>query len=171
MKGPGWRRWLRHLWIGPMHVGRAFPPDAMRRIEEAVAAGERRHRAEVRFAVESSLDSGRLWRGVTARQRAQEVFAQFGVWDTADNNGVLIYLLWADQTVEIVADRGATAAVDPAVWARACAQLVDGCRDGRQLEGALRCLEALEAGLVRAFPADGSRDNPDELPNTPIRLG
>ena len=40
-----------------------------------------------------------------------QVFGQLGVWDTAQNNGVLIYLLLADRVVEIVADRGIAARI------------------------------------------------------------
>jgi uncharacterized membrane protein len=166
----GLGRWLHHLWIGTWQVRRAFPTAAFERIERAVNEGERRHRAEIRFAVESSLDTAQLWRGVTARQRAVDVFSEFRVWDTEEDNGVLVYVLWADHAVEIVADRGAVRRVDPAVWERACAQLVDGCRSGRQVDGALQCLATLEAALADAFPSDG-RENPDELPNRPLVLG
>lgn len=165
----GVARWLHHLWIGPVHVRAAFPPDAMRRIEAAIAEGERRHAAELRFCVESSLDTAQLWRGLSARERALQVFAQFGVWDTEHDNGVLVYLLWADRAVEVVADRGAARRIDPAVWARACEALASGCREGRQVDGALACLATIGDALAAAFPADG-RDNPDELPNAPLVL-
>ncbi|MCZ8102838.1 MAG: TPM domain-containing protein [Burkholderiales bacterium] len=165
----GLARWLHHLWVGPLHVRAAFPPDAMRRIEAAIGEGERRHTAELRFCVESSLDTAQLLRGLSARARALEVFGQFGVWDTEHDNGVLVYLLWADRAVEIVADRGATRSVDPAVWARACEQLARGCRDGTQLDGALACIATLTEALAAPYPADG-RDNPDELPNAPLVL-
>ena len=45
-------------------------------------------------------------RGVTPRQHAVHAFARLGMWDTEANNGVLIYVSWADRDVEIVADRG-----------------------------------------------------------------
>jgi uncharacterized membrane protein len=163
----GLARWLHHLWVGPMHVRSAFPPDALRRIEAAIGESERRHSAELRFCVESSLATGQLWRGLSARERALQVFAQFGVWDTEQDNGVLVYLLWADRAVEIVADRGAMRRVDAAVWARACERLARGCRDGRHVEGVLECLALLADAMAEAYPADG-RDNPDELPNAPL---
>ena len=37
-----------------------------------------------------------------ARQRALMMFSKLGVWDTADNNGVLIYLLLAERKIENV---------------------------------------------------------------------
>jgi hypothetical protein len=165
----GLARWLHHLWTGPMHVRAAFPPDAMRRIEAAIGEGERRHSAELRFCVESSLDTAQLWRGLSSRERALQVFAQFGVWDTEQDNGVLVYLLWADHAVEIVADRGAVKRIDPAVWSRACEQLATACHDGRHVEGALECLATLADSMAEAYPAEG-RDNPDELSNAPLVL-
>ena len=164
-------RWLRHLSTGPFHVRRVFSRQALARIEEAITNGERRHRAELRFAIESSLDARELWRGVTARDRAVDVFSQFRVWDTEEDNGVLVYVLWADHAVEIVADRGAVRRIDEAVWRDACTRLAGACRDGRGPEGALDALERLNDALSTAFPAhpDG-RENPDELPNAPMLL-
>jgi hypothetical protein len=163
-------RWLHHLWIGPMHVNRAFPRQAILRIEQAIAEGERVHRAEVRFAIESSLHASQLWRGTTARERALQVFSEFRIWDTEENNGVLVYLLWADHAVEIIADRGAVRRVDPAVWQDACTTLATACREARQVDGSVEALAAIGAALAAAFPSDG-RDNPDELPNAPMMLG
>lgn len=167
----GFARWLRHLWIGPLHVRRVFPRDALARIEQAITEGEQRHRAELRFAIESSLDTGELWRGVTARDRAVDVFSQFRVWDTEEDNGVLVYVLWADHAVEIVADRGAVRRIDAAVWRDACARLAAACRAGQGPDGAMAALALINDALASAFPAhpDG-RENPDELPNTPLVL-
>jgi uncharacterized membrane protein len=165
----GFGRWLRHLWMGPAHARAAFPPDDYRRIEAAIAEGERRHRAELRFAVEASLDPRRLWRGMRARDRAVEVFAGFRIWDTEENNGVLLYVLLADRAVEVVADRGAMRHVDPLAWDLAARQLADGCCDERRVDGALAAIATLHEALARAYPADG-RPNPDELPNRPIML-
>ena len=66
-----------------------------------------RHGGEICVCVEASLPLAEVWRGVQARGRALDVFAQLRVWDTERNNGVLIYLLLADHAIEIVADRDA----------------------------------------------------------------
>jgi uncharacterized membrane protein len=39
------------------------------------------------------------------------MFSKLGVWDTAHNNGVLIYLLMAEHKIELMADRGIHAVV------------------------------------------------------------
>jgi hypothetical protein len=85
-------------------------------IEAAVRISEMRHSGEIRYAIENSLAPGRVWRGVSGRERAIEVFANLHVWDTEHNSGVLIYLLLADHDIEIVADRGIAARVPPEVW-------------------------------------------------------
>ncbi|MCX7591440.1 MAG: TPM domain-containing protein, partial [Kiritimatiellae bacterium] len=95
------KRILRHLVTPHVAVHRAFPPAALKEITEAIERSERTHRGEIRFAVEASLDVARLLRGQTARDRARELFSLLGVWDTEENNGVLIYLLLADRDVEI----------------------------------------------------------------------
>ena len=55
-------------------VRRAFPTAALQRIEAAIAAGEREHRGQVRFAVEAALPLARVLRGSRPRERALEVF-------------------------------------------------------------------------------------------------
>jgi uncharacterized membrane protein len=51
---------------------------------------------------------------VTDRQRALALFADYGIWDTEDNCGVLVYVNLADRKVDIVADRGIDRRIDAA---------------------------------------------------------
>ena len=157
----------RHFNIGTSHVRRAFPPATLHAIEEAVRAAER-HGGQVRFAVEDSLPLASLWRGMTPRQRAIEKFGELGVWDTAHNDGVLIYVLFADRDVEIVADRGvAGGQVSQADW-EACCRVMEGhFREGRFREGAVAGVEAVARILAR-HPAPPDRAN--ELPDRPAIL-
>src|ERR671914_2923428 len=113
-------RIARHLLAMPGALKRAFPPATMAAIEQAIAAGEREHRGEVRFAAEAALDVPVLFAGQSARERAIDVFSQLRVWDTAENNGVLIYLLLADRDIEIVADRGINAKLSEGEWEAIC---------------------------------------------------
>ena len=92
----------RHSGLVPDPVGRAFDDAAFDRIEAAIVAGESRHRGEIRFALESRLAWHALRRGLTARERALQVFGEQRIWDTEENTGVLIYLLTADRAVEII---------------------------------------------------------------------
>lgn len=161
-------RLLRHLACDRRDLRRAFPPDALARIERRIAGGERRHAAEVRVAIEAALDLRRVWKGDTSRDRALEVFGRLRVWDTEGNNGVLIHVLLADRSVEIVADRAAARAIAPESWRALADALTGAFHAGRFAEGLLEALERLEEMLAQAFPAQPG--NPDELPNRPAML-
>jgi uncharacterized membrane protein len=167
-----WRRSLRfwrHLATDHRSVRRVFPRAAMRRIEAVIAAGERKHRGQVRFVIEPALPLARVLAGLPPRERALEVFGLMRVWDTEENAGVLVYVLLADRDVEIVADRGIDRSVGKAAWEAVCRAIEEAFREGRFAEGAERGVEAINALLERAFPRDGrARDN--ELPDRPVVL-
>ena len=145
-----------------------FDGAAFERIESAIAEGEGRHRGEVRFAVEAELDLYRIWAAMTPRERALQVFAEHAIWDTEENTGVLVYLLWADHAVEIIADRGADRAMPAARWNEICAAVTRACREGRHVDGVVEAIRAISQGLQAALPA--SAIDQDELPNRPLRL-
>lgn len=161
--------WLRNLLAGPWQVRRRFSVAAMRRIQATIAGSEALHRGELRFAVEAGLPLHTLWHGGNGRSRAIEVFSQLGIWDTEDNTGVLIYLLLADRTIEIVADRGIHARVGQPVWDAICRQMEHHFRAGRFEEGVIEGLQAVTTQLQCHFPAD-TNANPNELPDTPVVL-
>jgi uncharacterized membrane protein len=161
-------RLLRHLLTPDWKVRRAFPAGAMRRIEEAIAASERTHSGQIRFAVEAALDPRAILRGVSARDRAIDVFAALRVWDTEHNNGVLIYLLLADRDVEIVADRGIAARVGPRQWEAVCARMEGLLRAGDFERALLTGIQAVGAHLTQHCPPPGAGRN--ELPDRPVVL-
>lgn len=162
------KRLIKHLLLPPWLARRTFSPAVMRRVEDAVRQSERLHRGELRVAVEAGLDLGPLLRNQSPRARACEVFAQLGVWDTADNSGVLLYINWADRDIEIVADRGISARVTQAQWEAICRVMEQAFREQRFEAGLLEGIGQITALLARHFPA--SADNPDELGNRPVLL-
>ena len=161
-------RFVRHMLVPSWRVDRVFTPAVMTAIEQAVRASEARHRGEIRFAVEGGLDFPLLRHDVDTRQRAVEVFSQLRVWDTEENTGVLIYVQWVDRRVEIVADRGIARQVRQAEWDAVCRRLETAFREGRYGPGAVEAVRLVGELLAGPFPARG--DNPDELPNRPVRL-
>ena len=140
----------------------------MAAIEQAIRRSEQLHDGEIRFAVEAALDPLHLWRGETARQRAVEVFAELGVWDTERNNGVLLYLLLADRDVEIVADRGFNAKVTAAEWEGVCQRMESSLRAGRHREAVIAGIEAISQIVARHFPPSARGRN--ELADRPAAL-
>ena len=89
-------RALKHLRGTPATARQAFPERTLKAIETTIADGEAMHQAEVRLIVEAALTPGMAYQGVSNRERARELFAQYGVWDTEDNVGVLIYINLAE---------------------------------------------------------------------------
>ncbi len=161
-------RLLRHLLFPHWLTRRRFPAGVLARIGAAVAASERGHGGEFRFAVEGALHPGQVLGGMTARERAIEVFSSLRIWDTEANNGVLLYLLLADRRVEIVADRGLNGLVQPEEWVAISRDMEDCFRRGEFESGALLGIQRVGGLLSRHFPSAGSRRN--ELPDVPSIL-
>ena len=161
-------RFWRHAFTDEKHVARAFSADAMKRIESAIEAGEATHRGQVGVAIEAALPLPRVLRNVSPRERAIEVFGSMRIWDTEENNGVLLYLLLADHDVEIVADRAIHRRVGEGAWEAICQRMESAFREGRFLEGVEVGIREISALLAEHFPGD-ARDA-DEIPNKPAVL-
>jgi uncharacterized membrane protein len=162
----GIRRIGKHLLEHRWRVRRSFPPDVLAAIERAIKAGEATHSGQVRFVVEGALDGAPLFRNQSARERALDIFSHLRIWDTAHNNGVLIYLLLADRDVEIIADRGIDARVGAAGWEKICKAMESEFRAGNFKSGVIKGIEAVSRQLATHFPRQGGGRN--ELPDTPV---
>ena len=147
---------------------RAFPQATLDAIESAIKASETTHGGEIRFAIESSLAPSLVWRGMSGRERAIEMFSNLRVWDTEHNSGVLVYLLLADHDIEIIADRGIAARVEQAAWESVAQTMEAAFRRDEFERGALAGIETISALLAQNFPPSGH--NPDELANRPVIL-
>jgi uncharacterized membrane protein len=161
-------RLARHLFATRLATRRHFTPQVCDAIEAAIREVESRHAGEIRFAIETALDLPDAWQDLLPRRRAVQLFGQLGVWDTAQNNGVLIYVLMADRVVEIVADRGISAAVAQSEWDEVCRQMELHYRERRFSEGSIAGIHGVGRLIARHFPK--SVVGMDELPNQPLLL-
>lgn len=162
------KRIARHLFALPGAAGRALAPGAMAEIEKAIAKSETQHTGEIRLAIEAALDGAALFAGQSARSRAIDVFSQLRVWDTEQNNGVLIYLLLADRDIEVVADRGISAKVEAQDWEAICHRMEAALAKGEFAQGIIAGIEEVSRVLARHFPARAGDAN--ELPDKPVVL-
>jgi uncharacterized membrane protein len=162
----GIRRIGKHLLEHRWRVRLIFPKPVLARIEQAIRKSEATHSGQIRFVVEGALDGKALFHDQPARERALDVFAHLRIWDTAHNNGVLIYLLLADRKVEIVADRGIDAKVGREGWQKICAAMESDFRRGDFEGGVIRGIEAVSRQLAAYFPPHPGDRN--ELPDAPV---
>ena len=162
----GIRRIGKHLLEYKWRARRIFTRAVLARIEQAITATEATHSGQVRFVVEGALDGAPLFRDQPARERALDVFSHLRIWDTAHNNGVLIYLLLADHNVEIIADRGIDALVGREGWDKICREVEAEFRRGQFETGVIKGIEAVSKELAKYFPAQGPHRN--ELPDKPM---
>ncbi len=165
-------RLIRHGFATRWSARLKFPRRTLDAIEQAIARAELTHAGEIRFAIESELAPVHILRGVTPRARALDVFAHLRVWDTEQNNGVLVYVQLADRSVEIVADRGFDGRVSPAEWAAVCRLMEEHFRAGRFEAGSIAGVDAIGTLLARHFPQTPGRTGPsrNQLPDRPTLL-
>ena len=162
----GIRRIGKHLLEHNWRAKRIFPPEVLTTIERSIKAGEATHSGQVRFVVEGALDGKPLFRDQPARERALDIFSQLRIWDTAHNNGVLIYLLLADRDVEIIADRGIDSKVGREGWEKICKSMENDFKAGNFAGGVIRGIEAVSKQMAAHFPKHGGGKN--ELPDAPV---
>jgi len=165
-------RILKHRWLRDDAAQRAIPPTLLEKLAEQVAHSEASHSGEIRIYVEAGLPMNYLWQPAStahiARERALAMFGKLRVWDTENNNGVLIYLLLAEHRIEIVADRGLNQRVNADTWPRLVTTMSTAFKAGDYASGLTQAVQEVTELLHQHFPLDGDQANPNELPNEPL---
>ncbi|MGB2832014.1 MAG: TPM domain-containing protein [Methylotenera sp.] len=167
-------RFFEHLLSHPWQVRHYFCDIGLGVIEQAITDSEKRHTGEIRFVVESGLDIYEIVFNKTPRKRAIELFSLLRIWDTEHNNGVLIYLLLADNDVEIIADRGIDKHVGYERWNAICHDMEVSFRRGEFEGGVLQGISQISAELEKYFPENDSANSnlrrKNEVSNQPLVL-
>ena len=157
----------KHRWMDDRDVRCAAPPELLAQLERFTAASEARHTGEIRICIEAGLPMSYLWRDASPRERAIAMFGKLRVWDTAQNNGVLIYLLLAERAIEIVADRAISTTANSNFWQNIVSKLSEHLKRDDYERGLTQAMEEISALLVQQFPVDANQANSNELSNRP----
>ncbi|MEE9331108.1 MAG: TPM domain-containing protein [Methylophilaceae bacterium] len=171
-------RFFRHLLSNPWQVKHHFSAQALQKIEAAITASETKHTGEIRFVVEAGLHPYEIVCKKSPRARGIELFGRLNIWDTENNNGVLIYLLLADRDVEIVADRSIDKHIGYDAWDAMCHDMEVMFRRGEFEAGVLKGIEDVTAALEKHFPVATIKNKrkravqrkKNELPDKPLIL-
>lgn len=116
----------------------------------------------IRWATPGPLRRARVHRA------AMEQFLAHGIHVTEKRTGVLIYAALSERVVEVVADKGIHARVDPEVWGEVVEQLVRALKTKRPGDGFVEAVERCGAILAEHFPP--GTVNRNELPDHLIQL-
>lgn len=113
----------------------------------------------------TSISSVRRWvtprsvRQARVRRAALHQFLAHGLHVTEDRTGVLLFACAADHQVEVIADQGIHARVDPEVWADAVQTLTKGLKAGDPVEGFESAIQLCGDVLAQHFPPSALNRN------------
>jgi uncharacterized membrane protein len=162
------KRFLKHFLYMPASK-RFFSKQDQHAIATAVEQAEHGHIGEIQVVIEACLPA-RLAYTYTTRARAEQLFAELGVWDTEYNSGVLLYLNLCEHKVEIIIDRGIKNATSQDEWDSICCSIVLCLKDGQYREGVIVGVEKI-GKLLDVYYDRKIIDIENELGNSPITLG
>lgn len=164
------KRVVRHWFTFSWQVKSMLSEAEREIIAEHIEQSEKHHTAEIAVAIESRLPWSYLARRARARERAWGVFGKLQVWDTPQNNGVLIYLLYADKRIEIVADRALAATIEQAQWDAWVHALYEHAHAGTWGVGLLSVIDEMDVVLREQFPQTDAYSDDNRAPNRPTIL-
>jgi uncharacterized membrane protein len=161
-------RLFKHLFATSRQTKKYFPASGLQLIEDRIAESEIGHSGQIRVVIETTLSPYAIWHQQSSRERAIEVFSLQKIWDTENNNGVLIYLLMADHAFEIIADRGVHQKVGDEFWKKVCEMMEIRLKNSDFQEGVLTGIHEIDQILRKFYPA--SVITPNELSDEPILI-
>lgn len=164
---PSLKRWFKHfLYISSMH--NYFNKNDRIQIAKAVQHAEKGHAGEIQVVIEGHIPCSQAYHQNT-RLRAQQLFAELGVWDTELNSGVLLYLNLCERKVEIVIDRGLKNATQAETWNEICQNIIVTLTQKQYLRAVTEGVDDIGQVLNQYYVESGLH-NQNELPNEPIIL-
>lgn len=129
------------------------------RIVAAIREAEGRSRGEIRVHVAEREVAD-------PRTEAALVFDRLRMADTAERNGVLVFVAPASQSITVLGDRAVHERCGDAFWTAVVEQARDEFRAGRFTEGIVAAVRAVGDELARHFPRRAGERDVNELPDT-----
>ena len=130
-----------------------FSPGEQQLIVAAIQKAERSTSGEVRVFVESRCSY------MDALDRAVEVFAQMRMQNTAERNGVLVYVAIKDQQLAVFGDEGIHRKVGDEYWNTEVIKMLRDFNRDDYAKGIAGCVEDIGEALQQFFPyTDGDKN-------------
>lgn len=128
------------------------------RIVEAIVRAEDCTSGEIRVHVEPKCKTDPV-------ARAVKVFNRLEMYDTAERNGVVIYLAYETRACAIVGDVAINEVIPEGFWDDILADMKAAFAAGNFTEGIITAVEAVGNALSEYFPyqSDDVNEQPDEI--------
>jgi uncharacterized membrane protein len=135
-----------------------FSAEEKQLIVQAIQAAERRTSGEVRLFIENHC------RFMDPIMRAKEVFVVLKMTETAERNGVLVYVAMKDRQLAVYGDEGIHTKVGQAFWNAEVKKMLQHFNKNNYAEGIVQIIHEIGEALTIHFPYDGTTDK-NELPD------
>lgn len=142
---------------------RQLPIDSTQ-IEQAITHAEQQTSAELRVVVERKL--ARKNKVLSAVERAEKLFNELAMRETAERNGVLIYLCFKPHLIAVIGDEGIHQKVGEVFWQAVYQAMKQDCQQGNYTQAVCLAIAEVENALATHFPIQP--DDVDELPNSVV---
>jgi uncharacterized membrane protein len=127
-------------------------------IADAIHNAEQRTSGEVRIYVESHCNY------VDPVLRAKEVFLSLKMYETAEKNGVLVYVAMKDRQLAVYGDDGIHNKVGNSFWNAQVQKMIHHFNSKNFAEGIAEIILEIGEALKNHFPYDAATDK-NELPD------
>jgi len=127
-------------------------------VTQAIKDAEHRTSGEVRVYVEGHC------RFMDPVRRAHEIFGQLKMYETAERNGVLVYVAMKDRQLAVYGDEGIHTKVGDAFWTAEVNKMLNQFNKSNYSEGIAGIIHKIGEALSTHFPYDGKTDI-NELPD------
>ncbi|OOF82902.1 hypothetical protein BKG92_05075 [Rodentibacter ratti] len=139
-------------------------PVDTKQIEAAIVRLENESSAELRVYIERKLPKASA--GLSAVERALQVFDELKMHRTSAQNSVLIYVGYKDHICAIIGDRGIHQFVNEAYWQQQCDLMIEQFKLKAYTKGIVEAIERIADTLKAHFPIQP--DDKNELSNEVI---
>lgn len=139
-------------------------PVDKKQIEAAIVRLESQTSAELRVYVERKLP--KISKGLSAIERALQVFDELEMHKTAAQNAVLIYVGFKDHLCAIIGDKGIHQFVHEDYWQMQCDLMIAQFKRKNYTQGIIEAIEHITEELKIHFPIQP--DDQNELSNEVI---
>lgn len=137
---------------------RYFSDSERERIVTAIRNAEQRTSGEVRIFIENKCEY------IDPLRRAQEIFGNLKMYETAERNAVLVYIAMKDRQLAVFGDEGIHQKVGSDFWNTEVKKMLTEFKEQHYAEGLATIIEDIGEALAFHFPYDNKGDK-NELPD------